>query len=152
MKQNISHNLSNQARTKSIQIYRYLQALNQLRNPAKREIQDQAWMMWFHDVPQHPCIRRGAIANSSTDVSEQNGNQLLEGQKVDTEASEDFILKVRRPLLVDPPEPPLELLPWLQHGWQRIDGQVSIKPALSSENSQVQTIRFEDNPQRKFLL
>ncbi len=76
----------------------------------------------------------------------------MEGQKDDTGTSEDFILKVKRPLLVDAPEPPRELLPWVQHGWQRIDGQVSIKPVLSSENSQVQTIRFEDNPQRKLLL
>ena len=152
MKQIISDALPKQAHTRSIQIFRYLQALNQLRNPAKREIQEQAWLLWFHDVPQHPCIRRGSIADTPTDVSVQKGNQLLEGQKDDTGTSEDFILKVKRPLLVDAPEPPRELLPWVQHGWQRIDGQVSIKPVLSSENSQVQTIRFEDNPQRKLLL
>ena len=142
MKQIISDALPKQVHTRSIQIFRYLQALNQLRNPAKREIQEQAWLLWFHDVPQHPCIRRGSIADTPTDVSVQKGNQLLEGQKDDTGTSEDFILKVKRPLLVDAPEPPRELLPWVQHGWQRIDGQVSIKPVLSSENSQVQTIRF----------
>ncbi len=158
MKQDISNTLRDQAHTKSIQIFRYLQALNQLRNPAKRDIKEQVWTMWFHELPQHSCIRRGTIESAATDISDDHGNKLLDGQKDDTGASEDFILKVRRPLLLDPPEPPRELLPWLQNGWQRIDGQVMVKPTLTREdgqfavNGQAQTLRFEDNPQRKQLL
>src|SRR5260370_1053662 len=147
-----------QAHSKSIQIFRYLQALNQLRNPIKRDIQEQAWMMWFHELPKHPCIRRGAMARTANDTGDANGNQLLEGQKDDLGASEDFILKVRRPVLIDPPDAPRELLPWLQNGWQRIDGQVIVKPTLanaeglSAASGQTQFLRFEDNPQRKLLL
>jgi hypothetical protein len=158
VKQDISNTLRDQAHSKSFHIFRYLQALNQLRNPTKREIREQAWVMWFHELPNHPCIRRGAIANATTDTSDDNGNLLPDGQKDDMGVSEDLILKVRRPLLLDPPEPPRELLPWLQNGWQRIDGQVMVKPTLAHEegrfavNGQTQTFVFEDNPQRKQLL
>jgi very-short-patch-repair endonuclease len=154
----MNHTLREQAHAKSIQIFRYLQALNQLRNPTKRNIKEQAWMMWLHELPNHPSIRRGIIASPSTDINDDKDNQLLEVQKDETGVSEDFILKVRRPLLLDPPEPPRELLPWLQNGWQRIDGQVMVKPTLTREedrsavNGQTQTFGFEDNPQRKQLL
>lgn len=158
MKQDISNTLSDQAHSKSIQIFRYLQALNQLRNPTKRDIQEQAWIMWFHELPNHPCIRRGEISSTANDTGDDKDNQLLEGQKDDTGASEDFILKVRRPALIDSPEPPRELLPWLQNEWQRIDGQVIVKPTLANVegrfavNGQTQPLGFEDNPQRKQLL
>ncbi len=108
--------------------------------------------MWFRELPHHLSIRRGAIPNVPIDANDKNDIQLPEGQKDEIGANDDFILKVRRPILRDPPEPPRELLPWLQPGWQRIEGQVSVKPALSSENGQVQTSRFEDNPQRKQFL
>lgn len=158
MRQDMSNNLRDQALSKSIQIFRYLRALNQLRNPIKRNIQEQVWMMGFHELPNHPCIRRGAIASTANDTGDDNDNQLLEEQKDDTRGSEDFILKVRRPALIDPPDPPRELLPWLQNGWQRIDGQVIVKPTLaypvdrSAASGQTQSLRFEDNPQRKQLL
>jgi very-short-patch-repair endonuclease len=158
VKQDISNTLRDQANAKSLQIFRYLQALNQLRNPTTREIREQTWMLWLRELPYHPCIRRGAIPIAVTNTRDENGNQPLEEQKDETGVSEDFILKVKRPLLLDPPEPPRELLSWLQSGWQRIDGQVVVKPALPREdgqvaaNGQTPTFRFEDNPQRKQLL
>src|SRR5216683_7746133 len=45
-----------QTRPKIIQIFRYLQALNQVRNPPQRNFDPQAWTLWFHDLPIHPCI------------------------------------------------------------------------------------------------
>jgi len=34
-------------------------ALNQHRNPAKRQIREQLWSLWLHDLPEHPAIKRG---------------------------------------------------------------------------------------------
>jgi hypothetical protein len=158
VKQDISNTLHDQAHAKSIQIFRYLQALNQLRNPTKRDIQEQVWNLWFHGLPHHPCIRRGDISSAVDEIEDVSDNQLLEEKKHEMGASEDFILKVKRPVLRDPPEPPGELLPWLQNGWQRIDGQVVVHPTLpfasgqAPINGHTQPLRFNDNPQRKQLL
>ena len=100
-------------RSKLIQIFRYLQALNQLRNPIQREINDQPWKLWLHDLPNHPCIRRGMFSNTPGSDESDDGN-----------TDNDFILKVSRPKLADAPAPPREIAPWLRNGWQQIDGQV----------------------------
>ena len=158
MKQDISNTLHDQAHVKSMQIFRYLQALNQLRNPTKRDIQEQAWIMWFHGLPHHPCIRRGIMTSAVDESANVSDNQLLEEQKNEVGVSEDFILKVKRPVLRDPPEPPRELLPWLQNGWQRINGQVIVHPTLplsagqAPVNGHTQPLQFNDDPQRKQAL
>ncbi len=48
------------AREKLTRVFRYLEALNQHRNPAKRQIREQLWSLWLHDLPDHPSIKRGA--------------------------------------------------------------------------------------------
>lgn len=44
-------------RERIIQVFRYLQALNEHRHPAKRLIGEQPWHLWFKDLPTHPAIR-----------------------------------------------------------------------------------------------
>lgn len=89
-----------QTRSKIIQIFRYLHALNQVRNPPQRNFDPQAWTLWFHDLPIHPCIRRGIIIDTTL--------------RTDTETPDNdnnFILKVSRPKLVDPPQPQKKFAP-----------------------------------------
>src|ERR1700687_5981386 len=45
---------------KLTRVFRYLEALNQHRNPAKRQIREQPWSLWLHGLPSHPTIKRGA--------------------------------------------------------------------------------------------
>src|SRR5438132_11221451 len=128
-----------QTRPKIIQIFRYLQALNQVRNPPQRNFDPQAWTLWFHDLPIHPCIRYGIIIDTTL--------------RTDTETIDndnDFILKVSRPRLVDPPQPPKEISSWLQEGWEQVDGSVAVKLPVADSNGIV--TRFQDNPQRLLLL
>src|SRR4051812_32668178 len=94
-----------QARSKLVQIYRYLQALNELRNPVTRKIEDQPWTAWLRELPEHECIRLGRL-----------GGQL----------EEDFVVKVGRPELTAAPDPPSQISEWLQPGWERLDGAISI--------------------------
>ena len=42
------------ARDKLTRVFRYLEALNQHRNPAKRQIHEQPWSFWLRDLPEHP--------------------------------------------------------------------------------------------------
>jgi hypothetical protein len=48
------------ARDKLTRVFRYLEALDPHRNPAKRQLQEQPWSLWLHGSPSHPTIKRGA--------------------------------------------------------------------------------------------
>src|SRR5215469_1194896 len=48
------------AREKITRVFRYLEALNQHRNPPKRQIKEQPWHLWLHDLPVHPAVRQSA--------------------------------------------------------------------------------------------
>ena len=118
------------ARAKLVQIYRYLQALNELRNPVERNIIDQPWVAWFQQLPDHECIRAGRLA--------------------DPPADDDFVLKVRRPDLSPAPPPPPQIADWLEPGWDRIDGPAEILPIREDEadKDSVRSIRFDDDEKR----
>ncbi len=113
---------NSQIRSKLIQVFRYVQAFDHLQNKSQQEIETQPWVLWFHDLPQHPCIRLNwAQSNTLPDAFPESG------QNAD-EVDQDFILKVRRPQLTEPPPPPQELAPWLQNGWQDVDGLIALDP------------------------
>ena len=44
------------ARNRIRQIFRFLKDFNGLRNPIKRQISEQPWVLWIHDLPTHPCL------------------------------------------------------------------------------------------------
>lgn len=134
---------SQETRSKLIQIFRYLQALNQLRNPVQREVNDQEWTLWLHDLPDHPCIRRGTISDSS-EASD-------DGSEDDTGSSDDFILKVKRPAITEPPDPPKDLDAWLQPSWQNVDGKVLVHPTIN-QGAGNRIRNFSDEPRLKTLL
>ncbi len=153
MKQVYSHETYDQAQAKLIKIFRYLQAFNQLNNPVQREIRDQPWVMWFYALPAHACIRCGAVASTISDVDEEDTNNLARARKDTSSPDGDFLLKVSRPELTDAPRPPGEVTPWLQNGWQHIDGKVIVEPAIETNVSeQKHVLRFDDDPRRQQLL
>ena len=47
-------------RDRLLRVFRYLEALNEHRNPVKRHLREQLWTLWLSDLPDHPSIRRGA--------------------------------------------------------------------------------------------
>src|SRR5260370_34842969 len=87
------------AREKLTRVFRYLEALNQHRNPAKRQIREQLWSLWLHDLPDHPPIKRGA----SKSVPAKS--KAAKSQNVDT-SSGKLLLKEERPALTFPLELP----------------------------------------------
>src|SRR5450631_4475044 len=94
---------NSQIRFKLIQIFRYVQAFDHLQNKPQQEIENQPWALWFHDLPTHPCIR----LNWSQGASQLDDDDTRQGKQLNAdEADQDFILKVRRPLLTEPPAPP----------------------------------------------
>ena len=129
-------------RDKLTRVFRYLEALNQHRNPAKRRIHEQPWSLWLRALPQHPCIRRGAAKTSSSET--KNGNSQ------NPEDAANFVLKVQRPRLTRAPEPPQEIAAWLEDGWDDPCNDFTVKQTSEeSENrTELRSEKFADDPIR----
>lgn len=82
-------------RSRGTQLFRYLQALNELRNPVTRDLSDQAWVLHLNSLPEHATVTRGRAATA-------------------TEPGDDFLLRVARPTLSAPPRLPESLNGWLK--------------------------------------
>ncbi|MEZ6044267.1 MAG: hypothetical protein R3C11_01505 [Planctomycetaceae bacterium] len=128
------------------QIFEYLKALNDLRNPAERQIAKQEWRLWLDELPDHVAIQRGTPQShiEDSDADEESQTQV-----------DDFILKVRRPELTNAPSPPEELLPWLRQGWKLPDNeQVQVHESRNETTVAGETIvvSFQEDSARPKLL
>lgn len=129
------------AREKLTRVFRYLEALNQRRNPAKRQVSEQPWVLWFRDLPDHPSITRGAVNNSNDGAQKEKD-------------TEDFVLSVQRPTLTHAPPPPEPINSWLERGWEDPFKEISIRESRNEIDREGNTriIRFEDDPARQRML
>jgi very-short-patch-repair endonuclease len=131
------------AREKLTRVFRYLEALNQHRNPAKRLIDEQPWSLRLRDLPEHSSIRQGtAKLNSSTT---KNGNSSSrEGETA------SYVLKVQRPRLTRPPEPPEEITAWLEDGWDDPSKPVIVDETVEEpvDGAAPKLAKFADDPAR----
>src|SRR6266404_4380287 len=122
------------ARDKLTRVFRYLEALNQHRNPAKRQIHEQPWSLWLRDLPEHSSVQRGAA--KAGPLKTKNGNS--QGTE---DGGASYVLKVQRPRLTRAPEPPEEIAAWLEDGWDDPSSAFAVRPALEeSEISAAPTI------------
>jgi len=131
------------ARDKLTRVFRYLEALNQHRNPAKRQIREQLWNLWLHDLPDHPAIKRGGAKTRGVKGASANTQTVDVGDL-------DFVLKVQRPTMTVPPAPPPEIATWIEAGWDDPANEACTRESLdeSEENDQPRTVRFADDPTR----
>src|SRR5207245_10542811 len=83
-------------RERIARVFRYLKALNEHRNPAKRDLSEQPWTLWFRQLPDHSAIQR----------------RFSNGQE-----EADFVLKVARPTFTQAPQPPLPIVHWPARDW-----------------------------------
>lgn len=97
-------------RTKIAQVLKYLAALHDHRNPAKRQVEDQPWRLWLQDLPHHSSVIFGSGIAGDT-VTDSTPQELSNDPSL--------ILSVERPELVVAPPPPDELRPWLKTGWEK---------------------------------
>src|SRR6266436_3829604 len=133
------------ARDKLTRVFRYLEALNQHRNPAKRQLREQPWSLWMHDLPEHASIQRGGSKSLKT----KNGN----GHETE-DSGANYVLKVQRPRLTRAPEPPEEIAAWLEDGWDDPSNGFALKQTLEeTENGAESRIaKFADDPARTATL
>jgi len=133
------------ARDKLTRVFRYLEALNQHRNPAKRQIREQPWSLWLHGLPSHPTIKRGAARTASSKNKSAKENQTSESDGVG-----EFLLKVQRPVLTRPPEPPAEIVDWLETGWDNPSEEVVLRETHAEADTagSSHATRFEEDKAR----
>lgn len=126
------------ARERLTHVFRYLEALNQHRNPAKRQITEQPWVLWFRDLPDHPSITRGTVNDGSD-------------KEKDTE---DFVLRVQRPTLTHAPPPPEPIIPWLERGWEDPFKEIAVRESHNEIDGQGNTrlVRFDEDLDRQRIL
>ncbi|HEY6386191.1 MAG TPA: AAA domain-containing protein [Candidatus Acidoferrum sp.] len=135
------------ARDKLTRVFRYLEALNQHRNPAKRQIREQLWSFWLRNLPEHPAIKLG-VPQSLTPKTKTSENASADV------GGEGFGLKVQRPTLTRPPEPPSEIAEWLEDGWDNPSNEISVHYTRtgSDDESEVRVVGFADDPARSTAL
>jgi very-short-patch-repair endonuclease len=129
-------------RDKLTRVFRYLEALNQHRNPAKRQIHEQPWSFWLRDLPEHPSIQRSSVKSSSSKAKNANSQSPEDGA--------NYVLKVQRPRLTRAPEPPQEIAAWLEDGWDDPFRTFTVKP-ISEEfenQTELRNAKFTDDRAR----
>src|SRR6266849_26360 len=131
------------ARDKLTRVFRYLEALNQHRNPAKRQIHEQPWSFWLRDLPDHPSIQRGAgkTGSSKRETEKSQGTE---------DVGANFVLKVQRPRLTRAPEPPEEIAAWLEDGWDDPSKALTVEETLeeSEKSAEPRIVTFANDPAR----
>ncbi len=80
----------NEGRGTLKQVFTYLEALNDRRNPPLRDIDKYDVRIFLSSLPSHPAVSWGG---------------------------EEFVLKVKRPTMTAPPAPPQAISQWLNEGW-----------------------------------
>ncbi|HET7149883.1 MAG TPA: AAA domain-containing protein [Candidatus Acidoferrum sp.] len=125
------------AREKITRVFRYLEALNQHRNPPRRQIREQPWHLWLHDLPVHPSIRLGAAkpgsAKSKSSADSEDANS----------GTTSFTLRVQRPQLTTAPDPPPELSAWLEPGWDDPGSPLAVRESQEERPANGETRREE---------
>src|SRR2546422_5439228 len=111
-------------RERIARVFRYLKALNEHRNPAKRDLSEQPWTLWFRHLPDHPAIQRRF----------SNGHEEA-----------DFVLRVARPRFTQAPQPPLPIVDWLEGDWEDPDAEVTVSETKANGS---EPLRFDAEPRR----
>ncbi|PWT86615.1 MAG: hypothetical protein C5B58_01120, partial [Acidobacteria bacterium] len=130
-------------RDRLLRVFRYLEALNEHRNPVKRRLDEQLWTLWLKDLPDHPSVRKGfppAIEPTSLQASDEG----LSAPSQDP----DFVLKIARPRLTSPPSPPAALDGWLEANWEDPFKEVAPVESRKEASPGVGRVRFPADSKR----
>src|SRR5260370_36666373 len=100
------------ARDKISRVFRYLEALNQHRNPVQPKLGGQLWSLWLDDLPCHSSVRRGVVRWDPAPVAPDAA-----ARSPAKDGEEDFGFKGQRPKVCLPPQPPKHIAGWLTEGW-----------------------------------
>jgi hypothetical protein len=120
------------------QVFKFLKALNELRNPVPRDLSAYSQILWLDRWPLHPTIivQRGDRQDNEDDTG--------------VDAEMEPTIRIQRAQLTPCPNPPALLDDWLKPSWQSIDGDVEVLESqnfISNEKETI-TVGFVDDPKR----
>ena len=113
-------------------LFEYLKAVELRRKPRITQVKEQYWSIFLGDLPRHVTL-----AFDPSRISDEEGCWL----------------KIKKPKLSPPPKPPVEIVDWLEPGWD-IPGENDPSVMLTRKiqvNEQVIDDRFDVSPVRKNL-
>jgi very-short-patch-repair endonuclease len=111
------------ARERLTRVFRYLQALDELKHPVPRTLEEQPWLLPLRDFPAHP------------DVSFASAG-----------APDGVLLRVRKPSAPTPPALPHRLAGWVVPGWEAGSDEPEVRPTSHAEDGTQEA--FEDDMAR----
>ncbi|MRN56358.1 AAA domain-containing protein [Paenibacillus monticola] len=123
------------AKQKLIQVFSYLQAMHQLKQPVIKRISGHLWSQSFSDVPVHSHIICDFVAGISP-------SERIE------ELIPDVLLTVKRPDPTPCPKPPELLKRWLKPDWEKIQTQPDRVESLESYREQEDSEEYEAYQER----
>lgn len=117
-------------RRKLLQVFNYVKAYNELKNPVIINVKDYKWTMSLSDLPIHQSIKLFEASNDG-----------------------DTILKVKRPIISECPKPLEKLAPWISENWREIDSNIILLETIKTEdeNGNQIIVSIEDNSELKRL-
>lgn len=130
-----------------VQVYKYLQALNSHRNPAKRQVKEQPWLMWLRQLPDHPSIK---VASIEEPKPAAGGDDPKSAPTASESVGIDYLLRFSRPKLTKAPLPPASISDWIIKGWEEPSGEIRIHETRNTINEENETVivSFNDDPER----
>jgi hypothetical protein len=129
---------ANTAQSRLTQVFKFLKALNELRNPVPRDLSAYSQILRLDTWPLNP------------NIIVQRGDREDEEDDADTDAEMEPIIRIRRARLTSCPNPPAVLDGWLKPNWQTVDAEVELLESRNFINSEKETItvRFVDGAER----
>ena len=131
-----------QARGRIRQLFRFLQAFNEKKNPIPTQIGEQPRLLWWHRLPSHPNIRMAPFTDEPL-TTDPSGASTPDSQP--TEA----VLQVRRAEIPPPPILDVQLQGWVADGWDDPRSEPAHAEARLGDNEQSEL--FESSVERVAL-
>src|SRR5438477_3754677 len=122
---------SDVAQTRLTQVFKFLKALNELRNPVPRELSAYSQILWLDKWPPHPTI---VI---------QRGDREDNEDETDVDAEMEPTIRVQRARLTACPNPPASLDGWLKPTWQSVDAEVEVLESRNFVNREKETVTIQ---------
>ena len=126
------------AQSRLTQVFRFLKALTELRNPVPRDLSTYSYILWLDKWPAHPTIMI------------QRGDREASEDETDVDVEMEPTIRVQRGQLTACPNPPVGLDGWLKPTWQSVDAEVEVLQSRNFVNKETETItiQFVDDPAR----
>lgn len=121
------------------QVFEFLKALNEHRNPVVRQVTEHPWNLWLDDLPAHPSIEF-----QSRNTEFDSGGEGVE------DTSLGALLRVERPHLTNAPTPPTVIREWLHSGWEEPERAPEVVESREEKrpNGESITERFDGKAER----